>query len=387
MENFEYCTPTRVLFGKGQVEELPARLAAYGKKVLLTYGGGSIRKIGLYDKVKKLLDGFEIYELSGIEPNPKLQSVEEGAKMCKEKGVEVVLAVGGGSVLDCSKAICAAACYDGQAWDLITGKVPTKKALPLVTVLTLSATGSEYDWGAVISKPDTNDKVGYLDGHLFPALSILDPEYTYTVSARQTAAGAADIMNHVIEQYFTAPNNYLADKICESLLKTVIRYAPEAIGDPNDYEARAQLMWARSLGCNGIAGLGNRYSGWPCHAIEHALSGYYDITHGVGLAIVTPRWMRHILSEKTLERFVNYAQNVWGIEVNGKDGFAVANEAIEKTYAYFVSLGLPMTLEEAGIGEERLGEMAHHIAVNEGLENAWSPLSEQDVLEILRECL
>lgn len=386
MENFEYCTPTRVLFGKGQLEKLPEKISAYGKKILLTYGGGSIKKIGLYDKVKGLLEGFEIYELAGIEPNPKLKSVEEGAKICKEKGIEVVLAVGGGSVLDCSKAICAAACSEANAWDLITHKVTTKRTLPLVTVLTLSATGSEYDWGAVISKPDTNDKVGYIDEHLFPAVSFLDPQYTFSVSARQTAAGAADIMNHVIEQYFTSPSNMLADGICESILKTVIYYAPIAVADPDDYEARAQLMWASSLGCNGIAGLGNGYAGWPCHSIEHALSGYYDITHGVGLAIVTPRWMKHILNEKTVSRFVAYGLRVWNID-SSKTDFEIAEEAIQKTYDYFLSLQIPMTLKEVGIGEERIGEMARHISQNEGLENAWAPLTQHDIEEILKSCL
>lgn len=386
MENFEYCTPTRVLFGKGQIEELPSRIGAYGKKILFAYGGGSIKKIGLYDKIKSLLSEYTLYELSGIEPNPKLKSVEEGAKICKEKGIEVVLAVGGGSVLDCSKAIAAAACYDGDAWDLITHKAPTERALPVVTVLTLSATGSEYDWGAVISRPDTEDKVGYIDPHLFPVLSVLDPQYTFTVSAKQTAAGAADIMNHVIEQYFTSPSNYLADGISESIMKTVIKYAPVAVKQPENYEARAQLMWASSLGCNGIAGLGNKPSGWPCHGIEHALSGYYDITHGEGLAIVTPRWMLHILSDRTMERFVSFGTGVWGISREKSDR-AIAEEAIAKTEAFFLSLGMPMTLKEVGIGKERIGEMAKHIADNEGLESAYAPLTQKDIEAILLNCL
>lgn len=386
MENFDYCTPTRVLFGKGQIERLPKEMKAFGRKILLCYGGGSIKKTGLYDKIKALLGKFELFELPGIEPNPKLSSVEKGAAICKREGVEVVLAVGGGSVIDCSKAIAAAACYDGEAWDLITHKAPTLKALPVVSVLTLAATGSEYDWGAVISRPETNDKIGYIDPHLFPALSVLDPEYTYTVPANQTAAGAADIMNHVIEQYFARPASFLADGLCETVLKTVIKYAPAAIKNPTDYEARAQLMWASSLGCNGILGLGNGASGWPCHGIEHALSGYYDITHGVGLAIVTPRWMKHILCDDTLERFVAYGTGVWGVDPSLAPR-EIALRAIDETYEFFRSLGIPMTLREVGIDESRIDEMSKHIAENEGLEEAYFPLFLNDVTAILKACL
>lgn len=385
MYDFEFCTPTKVLFGKGKIERLPAELGAYGKRVLLCYGGGSIKRIGLYDKIKELLKDFEVFELSDIQPNPKLDSVEKGAKLCKEHKIDVILAVGGGSVIDCCKAISAAACYDGEAWDLITHKAPTEKTLPLADVLTLSATGSEFDWGAVISRPQTNDKVGYIDPHLFPAFSVLDPEYTFSVPANQTAAGAADMMSHIMEQYF-AEGSFLADGICESILKTAIRYAPIAIKEPENYEARAQLMWASSLACNGIASLGNGQSGWPCHAIEHALSGHYDITHGVGLAIVTPAWMRYTLNEKTLDRFVKFGVNVWGIEPCG-DKWEIANKAIGATRDFFISLGIPSSLEEVGIGKERISEMAEHIAENEGLDEAYVPLGKEDVEKILLACL
>lgn len=296
-----------------------------------------------------------------------------------------MLAVGGGSVIDCSKAIAAAALYDGDAWDLITHKAPTLGALPVISVLTLSATGSEYDWGAVISRPETNDKVGYIDPHLFPLCPCLIRSLRSPVSAYQTAAGAADIMNHVIEQFFTGLSSFLADNLCASVLKTVIKYASSAIKNPRDYEARAQLMWASSLGCNGILSLGSAASGWPCHGIEHALSGHYDITHGVGLAIVTPRWMKHILSEKTLERFVSFGRLVFGIDE--RDDRKTAEKAIDATYDFFKSIGIPMTLGEVGIDEKRIGEMAAHIANNEGLDKAYAPLSENDIEEILKACL
>ena len=383
MENFTYCTPTKLIFGKDSIKQLPSVIAPLGKRVLLTYGGGSIKKIGLYDEVRKLLSGCEVYELSGIEPNPKYTtSVLGGVKLCKEHNIDVVLAVGGGSVLDCSKAICAGALYNGEPWDLITYKVKAKAALPLVTVLTLAATGSEYDSGCVISRTETNDKVGYLDDHLFPNTSILDPCYTFSVSKRQTAAGAADAINHIIEQYFCEKHSDLTDGMCESAIKSLIKNARIALEDPENYEARGEFMVDCSLACNNILSIGNSYSGWPCHGIEHALSAYYDITHGEGLAIITPRWLRHILNDNTIERFVSFGTHIFGIDPSLPDS-EIADKMIDKMYKLFESFSIPMHLKDVGIDESRLGEMAHHIAVNEGLENAWAPLSEKDILEIL----
>lgn len=383
MQSFDYMTPTRLVFGKGVIEKLPGALAPLGRKVLLTYGGGSIKKIGLYDKVLELLKGFEIVELPGIQPNPKYDpSVLEGVRLCKENGIEVILSVGGGSVLDCSKAIAAGACYDGDPWDLITYKVKAKAALPIVDVLTLAATGSEYDCGGVISRTDTNDKIGYIDPLLFPVVSFLDPTYTFTVSRKQTAAGIADAMNHTIEQYFTEDTTLLNDGFCESMLRSLMINGRKCLENPQDYTARAEMMLCCTYGCNDILSLGNSPSGWPCHGIEHALSAYYDITHGEGLAIITPRWMQHILSEKTLGRFVKYGVNVFGIDPS-LDKWEIARTAIDKTYAFFESIGIPMHLKEVGIDGSRIDEMAHHIAVNEGLENAYVPLDEKAIKEIL----
>ncbi len=387
MENFTYCTPTRLIFGKNAVEQLPQVLRPLGRRVLLTYGGGSIRKIGLYDEVKRLLADFEVWELSGIEPNPKYStSVLEGVRLCKEHGIEAVLAVGGGSVLDCSKAICAGALYDGEPWDLIIGRVKAERALPLVDVLTLAATGSEYDSGCVISRTETNDKVGYLDPHLFPVASLLDPRYTFSVSKKQTAAGAADAINHIMEQYFCASHTELADGMCEAAIRSLIRNARIALKEPDNYEARGEFMVDCSLACNGILSIGNSPSGWPCHGMEHALSAYYDITHGEGLAILTPRWMRHILNERTLPRFVSFGTHIFGIDAS-LPAEEIAEQTIRSTYALFESFGIPMHLRQVGIDESRLSEMAHHIAVNEGLEEAWAPLTEQDILEILQASL
>lgn len=387
MQNFDYQTPTRLIFGKGVVEKLPEVMGQFGKKILLTYGGGSIKKIGLYDKVKELLKDFEIYELSDIQPNPKYDpSVLDGVKICKENNIDVILAVGGGSVLDCSKAIATGAKYDGDPWDLISYKAFATDSIPIVDIITLAATGSEYDSGGVISRTETNDKIGYIDPHNFPLVSFLDPTYTFTVSKKQTAAGCADAMNHIMEQYFCEDSTILNDGFMEAGFKSLMVNAKMCLENPEDYTARAEMMLTCTYGCNGIYSLGNSQTGWPLHGMEHALSAYYDITHGEGLAIITPRWMEHVLSEKTVDRFVKYGVNVFGIDAD-QDKFDIAKKAIQSTYDFFVSIGIPMNLKAVGIDESRIDEMAHHVAVNEGLENAWVPLTEKDIADIFRASL
>ncbi len=387
MQNFDYQTPTRLIFGKDVIGQLPEVMSSYGKKILLTYGAGSIKKIGLYDKVKELLADYDIYELSDIMPNPKYDpSVLDGVRMCKENDIDVILAVGGGSVLDCSKAIAAGALYDGDPWDLISYKVQAKAALPIVDIITLAATGSEYDSGGVISRTETNDKIGYMDPHLYPEVSFLDPTYTFTVSKKQTAAGCADAMNHIMEQYFCEDSSILNDGFMEAGLKSLMINTVKCLENPEDYNARAEMMLTCTYGCNGIYALGNSETGWPCHGMEHALSAYYDITHGEGLAIITPRWMKHILSERTVDRFVKYGVNVFGID-STLDRFEIAEKAIDETYKFFESINIPMHLRDVGIDESRIDEMAHHVALNEGLEEAWVPLFEKDIAEIFRASL
>ena len=383
MQSFDYMTPTRLIFGRESIVKLPEVMRPLGRRVLMTYGSGSIKRIGLYDRVKNLLKDFEIFELSDIQPNPKYDpSVLDGVRICKESKIDVILAVGGGSVLDCSKAIAAGAKYEGDPWDLISYKVKAQAALPIVDILTLAATGSEYDYFGVISRTETNDKIGYGDPLLYPVCSILDPVYTFSVSKKQTAAGCADAMNHTIEQYFVADSTLLNDGFCESMLKSLMVNTRKCLENPEDYTARAEMMLCCTYGCNGILSLGNSESGWPCHGIEHALSAYYDITHGEGLAIITPRWMRHILSEKTIDRFVKYGINVFGID-STLPKEEIADKAIEATYSFFENIGIPMHLREVGIDDSRIDEMAHHIAVNEGLDKAYAPLTEQDIKEIL----
>ena len=385
MNNFTFNIPTDIRFGKEQIQCLPEELSKYGKKVLLVYGGGSIKKTGLYDTVTKLLGDFEVYELPGIEPNPKLTSVETGAKICKEKGIEVILAVGGGSTIDASKHIACAACYDGPAWDLMMDRSKIKRALPIAVVLTICATGSEMNSGGVITNEDTKEKLEINSPLLYPRLSICDPTYLYTLPPKQTAAGAVDILSHVLEQYFQ-PNDeaYITDTLSEAVMKTVIKYAKKALDVPDDYEARSNLMWSSTVALNHLLTVG-KGGGWSVHPIEHVVSAFYDITHGVGLAIITPKWMRFVLSNDTVDRFVRYAEEVWGIY--GSDKFAVAMEGIDKTEEFFVSLGMPKTLYEAGITDDRIKEMAKEAyRTNNEFKRAYVKLSEGDIETILSMC-
>ena len=284
-------------------------------------------------------------------------------------------------MLDCSKAIAAGAKYDGDPWDLISYKVKAKAALPIVDVITLAATGSEFDCGGVISRTETNDKIGYMDPLLYPVCSILDPVYTFTVSKKQTAAGCADAMNHIMEQYFCEDSTLLNDGFMEAGLKSLMVNAVKCLNNPEDYTARAEMMLTCTYGCNGIYSLGSSATGWPCHGMEHALSAYYDITHGEGLAIITPRWMKHILSDRTVGRFVKYGVNVFGIDPS-LPPFEIAEKAIDATYRFFESIGIPMHLRQVGIDETRIDEMARHVAENEGLEEAWVPLTQEDIAAI-----
>ena len=380
MNNFMFSIPTKVYFGKGEVSNLPSAIKEYGNKVLLVYGGGSIKKIGLYDQIISLLKANNIkwVELSGVDPNPRVSSVNEGVKLCRENGIEVILPVGGGSCLDCAKAIAASVDYNGDAWDIVTGKAEIKSALPIITVLTLSATGSELNTNAVISNPDTDDKVPMSHPLVLPKCSILDPTYTFTVSKYQTAAGTADIISHIFEVYFDENKSvFFQDSMAEAMLKTCFKYGKVAYENPNDYDARANLMWTSSLAICGLISQGKFGGPWDVHQMEHQLSAYYDITHGVGLAILTPRWMRHIL-DKNLNKFVAYGVNVWGIS-DKLDKKEIANLAIEKTSDFFKELNIPSTLGEVNINEEHFDAMAKKCPAGN--------LSDKDIISIFKACL
>lgn len=388
MDGFVYDIPTRVYFGENQLCHLGEELKKYGKRVLLTYGGGTIKRLGLYDEVLSQIKGagMEVFELSGIEPNPRIGSVRKGAQLCKEHNIDVILAVGGGSTLDASKWIAAGACVEHDPWDFFSKWAPVEKALPLITVLTLSATGSEMDCGGVISNPETQDKIGRMEAPLLPKVSFLDPTLTYTVSKYQTACGAADILSHIIETYFSPNENlYMLDCFMEGLMKTVVKYTPVAIKEPTNYEARANLMWASSWAINGFIKGGCKHA-WSCHPMEHELSAFYDITHGLGLAILTPRWMEYCLDESTAERFARFGEKVFDI-----DSSLPAMERAKKGIAAFAdflfnTLGLDDTFAKVGIGKEHLSTMAKK-ACKGGTLPGYKPLNQADIEKIFKACL
>ena len=388
MRNFVHDIPTKVYFGKGTIQHLPEALAPYGKKLLLTYGGGSIKKSGLYDTVMEILkqEGFQVFELSGIAPNPRIESVREGVKICRDNQVDVILAVGGGSTIDCSKVIAAGVFYEGDdLWELVK-QGAQGRALPLVDILTLSATGSEFDPMAVISNLETREKLGTMA--CYPAASICDPTYTYSVSPYQTASGSADMMSHVMEDYFAREEDCdFAEELAESMLRSVMKNCPLAIREPDNYAARANLMIHSSIGCSGIPSYGKEFSGWVCHGMEHELSAFYDITHGVGLAILTPRWMRHILKKDptVTGRFARFARKVMGLE--GEDEAALALAGTHALEEYFASTGIPMSLGELGIGREHFADMAAHACRGNRMAHAYVPLFEEDVMAIFEACL
>ena len=385
MNNFTFHIPTDIRFGKDQIRCLPRELAKYGKKVLLVYGGGSIRRSGLYDQILALLADFEVTELSGIEPNPKLSSVEQGTALCKEKGVQVILAVGGGSVIDASKHIAAAACYDGKPWDLVLDKSLVKAALPVAVVLTICATGSEMNPGAVISNEETHEKLELNHPLLYPKLSICDPTYLYTLPKKQTAAGTVDILSHVMEQYFQ-PNDqaYITDVLSEAVMKTVVKYAKVAMDEPENYEARSNLMWASTVALNHLLTVG-KGGAWSVHMIEHVISAYYDLTHGVGLAILTPVWMEYVLSDQTQARFARFAREVF--DVTEADDEKASKCGIECVREFNRSLGMPEHLSEVGISDEKYDEMAAEAVRTSGISTrAYVKLDVADVKNILLRC-
>lgn len=388
MNNFVFNVPTTIFFGENQLAKLGTSLSSYGKNVLLVYGGGSIKRNGLYDAIiEQIGKEFTITELSGVEPNPRLETVQKGAELCKENEIDVVLAVGGGSTIDCAKGIAAARFYEGNPWDFTSNSRLVKKALPIVTILTIAATGSEMNGGSVITNLETKEKLSFHSRHVIPKTSILDPTYTFSVPKYQTMAGSADILSHLFENYFNkTADTMVQDGIAEGLMRTVYHYTPIALETPDNYAARANLMWASSLALNGLTGSGKAGT-WSCHGMEHELSAYYDITHGIGLAIITPRWMAHILNEETAEKFAMFGHRVFDIPLED-DLMSVAKRAIQLVYETFVNWGVPMTLGEVGIDDTLLEEMASQAVEHKPLGvETFVPLSKEDVLTIFKESL
>lgn len=337
------------------------------KTALVVTGGGSVRRNGELDAVLKALEaaGVRVVEFSGIEPNPRVTSVDRAAALCRAEGVDLVVAVGGGLTMDDSKAICAAAGHDGPAWELVLDNSLVKDALPLMTVNTIAATGSEYDNSAVISNIETNEKLPLASDLLWPVVSFIDPAYTITVPARQTVAGSCDTMSHFMEQYFVKDISPVAEGLIEGILRTVIRNTPVVLENPGDLDARSDLLWASTLGCNGIAALGSQASGWPCHPIEHEVSARYDITHGIGLAFLTPRLLRYFLEKapEFLDRFAGFAERVMGLRADEFDSCeALAEAGLVKLDAFYKSVGVPAAgLAELGIDNTHFEAMAEHV--------------------------
>lgn len=385
MDNFVYHNPTELIFGRGQLEKLKEKAAQLGSTVLLVYGGGSIKRIGLYDKVVSLLQeaGCTIHELPGVEPNPRLSTVKKGIELCRREHVDWILAVGGGSVIDASKAIAVGVPYEGDVWDFYTRKAQPQTALPLGTVLTLAATGSEMNRGSVITNWETKEKLGA--GTTFPTFSILDPENTFSVPRDQTVYGICDMMSHVFEQYFThTPEIPLQTRFAESILKTVIEYAERVLANPEDYDARATILYCGTMALNGTLPVGVE-TDWATHSIEHAVSAVYDIPHGGGLAIIFPKWMRYVYREN-VERFKRFAVEVWGVDPSGKTDDEVALEGIAATEAFFARIGAPTRLADYQIGDEHLELMAEK-ATPFGPIGRFKKLTSEDVAAILRMCL
>jgi len=384
MLDFNYAISTKIFFGRNKIEKLGEELKRYGKNTLFVYGRGSIKKNGLYDTVTDVLAKNSIiyHELSGVQPNPRITSVRQGIDLCRKHDIDCIVAVGGGSVIDCAKTIATGLYYEGDPWEMFQiGDSSIKKALPIGSILTLAGTGSEMNGNAVISNEETEQKLAIHHDLLRPKFSILNPSYTFTVSKNQTAAGTVDIFSHILEQYFSPTKDaYVQNRVAESLLKTCINYGPLALKEPTNYEARAQLMWTSSLALNGLLSCG-KITDWATHGIEHALSAAYDVTHGVGLAILTPHWMEYVLSEETTDKFAEYAQNVW--QVKGNNDFVVAKKGIQKTREFFTNLGMPKNLQEIGIKENKLQNIAEKTVLY-GDVGKYKKLGKNDVLTILK---
>ncbi len=378
MENFEYQCGTKIIFGKETENEAGEEIRKLGKKVLLHYGSRSIKKNGLYDRILASLKNANVdfIELSGVVPNPRLSLVREGIELCKKENVDCILAVGGGSVIDSAKAIAAGVPYDGDVWDFFEGK-RIDKSLPVGVVLTISAAGSEASMATVITNEDGPRKASS-HGDIRPKFAVLNPELTYSVPKDQTANGIADMMAHIFERYFTNSGSVdLTDKLCEGALRSIIKNARIVMESPEDYGARANLMWASTLAHNGILGTG-REEDWASHGIEHQLSAFYDIPHGAGLAIIFPAWMRYVVGQD-MSRFAQFGREVWEIEECCDEDMAI--RAIEKTKEFFGEIGLPTSLSELDIGGEKFSEMAKICAAS-GRRGSFVRLKPEDIEKI-----
>ena len=386
MDNFTFSNPVKVIFGRNTENKVGRETSGYSKKILLHYGSGSIKTSGLYDRVTGSLReaGVEFIELPGVKANPSVSLVREGIRICRQNGLDFILAVGGGSVIDSAKGIAAGVPYDGDVWDFYSGKARVKQALPVGTVLTIPAAGSETSASSVITNEDGLLKRGAESLLLFPRFSILNPELAFTLPPYQVACGVADIMSHLMERYFTSSRNVdLTDRLIEAGLKTVIHNAPVVMRQPDHYDAWAEIMWTGSVAHNNLLNTG-RVGDWATHLIEHEISGIYDLAHGAGLALIFPAWMKHVYRHD-LPRFVQFATRVWNVDQDHFDPEATALAGIARLEEFWGSLGLHTRISACGISNDRFDEMASK-CTNDGKESVGNfvKLSREDVLQIYR---
>ncbi|MDM8098920.1 MULTISPECIES: iron-containing alcohol dehydrogenase [Oceanobacillus] len=389
MENFIYHNPTKLIFGKGQIERLAGEIQPYGSRILIVYGGGSIKRNGIYDRVLEELKKInaEVFELSGVEPNPRISTVREGVRICREQRIDFILAIGGGSTIDCTKAIAAGAVTDADMWDVVTKKEKPAGALPFGTILTLAATGSEMNSGSVITNWETNEKHGWGSPYTYPKFSILDPVHTFSVPRDQTIYGLVDMMSHVLEHYFHHEENTpIQDRWCEGILLTLIDVGPKLLADPENYAYRSTAMLGGTLALNNMLNLGYR-GDWATHNLEHAVSAVHDIPHGGGLAILFPNWMRYVLDESNVHRFKQLAVRVFDVDTIGKSDKVVALEGIDKLREFWNELGAPSKLADYDIDESTLEEMAEKTVVANPTFGNYRALTKKDSLEIFKESL
>lgn len=387
MRAFEFHNPTRLIFGQGKLEVLTREIPKYGKRVLLVYGGGSIKRSGLYEEVIGFLKQaeVEITELAGVEPNPRLATVHKGVELCKQHDIDFILAVGGGSVLDCTKAIAVGAKYDGDMWDFVERKAVPTAALPYGTVLTMAATGSEMNSGSVITNEATQEKLGWGSPLVYPAFSILDPTYTFSLPRDQTVYGMVDMMSHVLEHYFHLDTNTPVQLgWCETILRAVIEAAPKLVDDLDNYELRETVMFCGTMALNGFLNMGLA-GDWATHNIEHAVSAVYDIPHGGGLAILFPNWMKHNIDVKP-ERFARMAVQVFNVNAEGKSERQVAEEGIETLRSFWSSIGAPSRLADYDITDKDIELMADK-AMRFGPFGNFKKLQREDVVSIYQASL
>ena len=382
MENFIFKNETKIIFGKGTENTVGKEILKYGKKVMFHYGGGSIKKSGLYEKIMKSLNesGLNVFELGGVKPNPVLGLVREGIKICRENDIDFILSAGGGSVIDSAKTIAMGVNYEGDIWDFFEGKANLESAIPTGVILTIPAAGSESSVVTVITNEEGLIKRGFHSSMLLPKFAILNPELTFTLPVFQIACGAADILAHTFERYFTQSKNVdLTDRMCEGLMKSVIYNSKIAINDPGNYDAMAELMWAATIAHNGILGTG-RIEDWASHKFGHELSALYGITHGASLAVMFPAWMKFVY-KYNIERFAQFAVRVFNIDANFNDEERLALAGIKELENFFRDIGLPTTLKELNVPSDNFELMAGKAVVRGTIGN-FIKINKEDAVKI-----